>query len=167
MLTKANETKQVFYYICCNSPKRETSLRGPFQSRCAGQHNFFRRNAAAVANRWQQCVQFDRPEIWTSELPLQRQTCFRLTNWPVVDESYSNNLNKLSLKAQKNFFCLWIFEKLKDGTIIFTKSCSLDHSCRLGRDFRARFGFEIAKISVLIRVWYVRCVLGAIKTKSK
>ena len=25
---------------------------------------------AAVVNRWQHCVQFDRPEIWTSNLPL-------------------------------------------------------------------------------------------------
>ena len=28
-----------------------------------GQHSSFQRNVAAVANRWQHCVSFDRPEI--------------------------------------------------------------------------------------------------------
>ena len=46
-------------------------------------HSFFRRNVGAMTNRCQQCVQFDRPEIWTSDLPLQRRTRYRPTNWSV------------------------------------------------------------------------------------
>ena len=38
------------------------------------QHSTFRRNIAAMARRWQHCVQFDWPENWTSDLPLQRRT---------------------------------------------------------------------------------------------
>ena len=49
-----------------------------------GQHSFFGKNVAAVANRWQHCAQFDRPEICTSDLPLQRRTRYRSTNWPVL-----------------------------------------------------------------------------------
>ena len=45
------------------------------------QHSFFRRHAGAVASRWQHCVSFDRPEIWTSDLPLQRRTRYQSTNW--------------------------------------------------------------------------------------
>ena len=39
-----------------------------------GQHSSFPRNVAEVANRWQHCVRFDRPEIWTLDLLLQRRT---------------------------------------------------------------------------------------------
>ena len=46
-----------------------------------GQHRSFWRNVAAVASRWQHCAQFDRPEIWTSDLPLQRRTRYRSTKW--------------------------------------------------------------------------------------
>ena len=48
-----------------------------------GQHSFFRRNVAAVASCWQHCVRFDRLKIWTSKLPPQKRTWYRLTNWPV------------------------------------------------------------------------------------
>ena len=44
----------------------------------------FRRNVTAFASRWQHCARFDRPEIWTSDLLLQRQTPYRSTNWPVI-----------------------------------------------------------------------------------
>ena len=47
------------------------------------QHSSLRRNVAAMASRWQHCVQFDRSEIWTSDLQLQRRTCYCSTNWPV------------------------------------------------------------------------------------
>ena len=43
-----------------------------------GQHSFFWKNVAAAASRWQHCVLFDRPEIWTSDLPLQRRTRYCL-----------------------------------------------------------------------------------------
>ena len=41
----------------------------------------FEENVPAVAGRWQHCVRFDRPEIWTSDLPLQRRT-HRITARP-------------------------------------------------------------------------------------
>ena len=34
-----------------------------------------------VANRWQLCLRYDRLEIWFSDLPLQRRTRYRTTNW--------------------------------------------------------------------------------------
>ena len=37
-----------------------------------GKHNFFWKNVAAVAGRWQHCVQFNRPEIWTSDFLLDQ-----------------------------------------------------------------------------------------------
>ena len=63
-----------------------TSLRGPSPRQCAlGQQSSFRRNIAAVASRWLHCVRFDRPEISTSDLPLQSHTCYRSTNlWPGI-----------------------------------------------------------------------------------
>ena len=48
-----------------------------------GKHSSFRRNAAAVTSRWQLCVRFNRPEIWTLDLSLQKQTRYRSTNFPV------------------------------------------------------------------------------------
>ena len=71
-----------FYYTRCNTPKHVRSSRGPSPRHCARAtrlHSSFWRNVAAVASRWQHCVRFDRPEIWTSDLPLQRRTCCRLT----------------------------------------------------------------------------------------
>ena len=41
----------MFHYTCCNTPKSVTSL--------------------------QHCFRFYRPEIWTSDLPLQRRTRYR------------------------------------------------------------------------------------------
>ena len=48
------------------------------------QHSFSRRDVVAVANRWQHCVQFDWPEIWTSDLPLQRRMRDGWTDWSVL-----------------------------------------------------------------------------------
>ena len=62
-----------------------------------GQHSSFRRNVAAVASCWQHCVRFDRPEIRTSDLPLQRRTRYRSTNWPVY--CIVDNLNCIGLCA--------------------------------------------------------------------
>ena len=74
-----------FLSTCCITPKRVTSWRGPSLPHCTcEQLGFFRRNAAAVASRWQHCVQFDRPEVWNSDLPLQKRTRYRSTNWPVL-----------------------------------------------------------------------------------
>ena len=65
--------------------KRVTSLRGPSP-----------RHVAAVASRSQHCVRFDRPEISTSDLSLQRRTCYRSTIWPVErkDELHHYNFDK-------------------------------------------------------------------------
>ena len=50
-------------------------LRSPSPRHCTyGQHSYFRKNVAAVASCWQLYVRFDRPEIWTSDLPLQGRT---------------------------------------------------------------------------------------------
>ena len=54
----------------------------------------FRRNVAAVARRWQHCVRFDRPEIWTSDLPLAKffflpWFCRFITSHPVSQPSVS------------------------------------------------------------------------------
>ena len=59
-----------------------------------GQHSSFRRNVAEVASRWQHCVRFDRPKIWTSDLPLQRRTRYRSTNWTVLLKSTKKNNKK-------------------------------------------------------------------------
>ena len=57
------KSNQVFYYTRCITPKRVTSLRGPFPRHCARATQLLRRNVAAVASYWQHCVRFDRPEI--------------------------------------------------------------------------------------------------------
>ena len=81
------KSNQIFHYTRCITPKRVTSLWGPSPRYCAcGRQTSFRRNVAPVASRWQHCVQFDRPEIWTSGLPLQRRTRYRSTNWTVRAE---------------------------------------------------------------------------------
>ena len=50
-------------------------LRSPSPRHCTyGQLSYFRKNVAAVASCWQLYVRFDRPEIWTSDLPLQGRT---------------------------------------------------------------------------------------------
>ena len=78
------KSNQIFHYTRCNTPKCVTSLRAQLRVIAPGQHSFFGRNVAAMASRWQHCVRFERPEIWTSDLPLQRQTRYRSTNWPVM-----------------------------------------------------------------------------------
>ena len=40
----------------------------------------FKKYVAAAAGRWQRRIRFDRSEIWTADLPLQRQTRYRSTN---------------------------------------------------------------------------------------
>ena len=76
-------------------------------------------NVAALASRWQHCVQFDRPEIWTSVLPLrQRQTRYRsiknsflflyLPLFVLEETSYSSPRGKM--KHLKLFnYCLRTF----------------------------------------------------------
>ena len=78
-------------------PRHVTSLPGPSPRQCAlGQQSSFQRNIAAVASRWLHCVRFDRPEISTSDLPLQSHTCYRSTNlWPVI--TISNIVNETAM----------------------------------------------------------------------
>ena len=58
--------------LCCEMMKLLLSIhRAHLRVIAPGQHSFFRRNVSAMASRLQHCVQFDRLEIWTSDLPLQ------------------------------------------------------------------------------------------------
>ena len=65
-----------------------------------GQHSSIWWN---VESRWQHCVRFDRPEIWTSDLPFQRRTRYRSTNLPVSsrDEPTGRPLDQLAVRNQK------------------------------------------------------------------
>ena len=77
-------------------PKNVVNLRGPsLCHRACGQHSSFRRNVRAVMNCWQPSAQFDRTEILTLDLPLQRQTQHCLTNWPVVKQNYGMSISVL------------------------------------------------------------------------
>ena len=55
-------------------------LAGPFAATyiALGQHSSFWKKVAKVASRWQLCVRFDWPRIWTLHLPHQSLTCYRL-----------------------------------------------------------------------------------------
>ena len=53
----------------------------------------FGRNVAKVANCWQRCVWFGRPELWTSDLPLQRRTRNPSTSLPVKKGLVFTKLN--------------------------------------------------------------------------
>ena len=64
----------------CITPKRVTSLRSPSPSGNIALQN----KVAAVASHRQQCVQFHRREIRTSDLSFQKQTRYRSTNWSVI-----------------------------------------------------------------------------------
>ena len=78
------EFKSNLHHTRCITPKRVTSLREPISRVIApGQRSFFPRNVAAVASHWQHCIRFNRPEIWISDHPLQKQPRYRLTNWPI------------------------------------------------------------------------------------
>ena len=65
---------------CWSWPRAHVWLSAPL---APGQHSFFWTIVTMVANRWQHCVWFDQPEIWIADLPLQKQTCYRSTNWLV------------------------------------------------------------------------------------
>ena len=78
------KSNQIFHYT--RYVLRRTVLRvggAHFLVITPEQHSFFQRNVAAVASCWQLCFWFDRPEIWTSDLLLQRRARYRSTNWPV------------------------------------------------------------------------------------
>ena len=79
------EIKQIKSFIMlallCRSVKRVCGLNPRVIA--PGQHSSFRRNVAVVSSRWQRCIRFDRPDIWTSDLPLQRRTRYHSTNWPI------------------------------------------------------------------------------------
>ena len=73
---------QIIHYTRCITQKRLKNLWCPSPFHCArGQDSSFRRNFVTVTSLWQHCVRFDQPKIWTSDLPLQRQAHYRLTNW--------------------------------------------------------------------------------------
>ena len=83
--------KSIFHCTCCNTPKRVTGCLGPSPRHCARATQSFRRNFASMyqyfcrkASRWEHCVRFDRPEIWISDLPLQRRTRYIRPTGPYV-----------------------------------------------------------------------------------
>ena len=77
------------------TPKPVTSLRGLSPRYCArAPLSSFRRNVAAVASCWQHCVRLYWLEIWTSDLPLQKRTRYRSTNWPVFFFRYNLPLHR-------------------------------------------------------------------------
>ena len=49
----------------------------------ADKHSSFQKNIAAVSNRCQHWVRYDRPEIWTPNPPIQRRTRNGSTSWPM------------------------------------------------------------------------------------
>ena len=66
-------SNQIFHYTCCNTPKRVTSWRGPFLRHCARATQLVSKKILAVASRKRRWVRFDRPKIWTFDLPLQKR----------------------------------------------------------------------------------------------
>ena len=83
----------------------------------AGWHSSFRRNVAAVPSRWQHCVRFHWPGIWTSDLPLQRRTRYCSTNCPVA---------QLSTLTVFNRFLTTIFLAGRYLTTFFRRSYSIN-----------------------------------------
>ena len=67
------------YSLYCAEACNELS-GAHFLTIAPGQHSSFPKYVAAVVSRWQHCVQFDRPGIWTSDLSLERRTCYRSIN---------------------------------------------------------------------------------------
>ena len=63
---------------CWSWPQAHFRLSAPL---APGQHSSFWTIVTMVANRWQHCVWFDRPEIRISDLPLQKRTRYRSTGW--------------------------------------------------------------------------------------
>ena len=76
-------SKLFFRYTRCITPKLVTSLQSLFPRHEARKHRSFWRNIAVVVIHWQHCVWFNWPEIWTSNLPLQRRTRYRSSQWQV------------------------------------------------------------------------------------
>ena len=71
--------------------KRVTSWGAHLLVIAPAQHSSFQRNVATMAHRWQLCVRFDWPEIWTLNVPLQRRKHCRSTNLPVQKKMYINH----------------------------------------------------------------------------
>ena len=116
------QSRSNFHYTRCIMPKRVTSCPGPSRVIAPGQHSFFRRNVAAMTSRWQHRVRFDRFEIWTLELPLQKRTRYRSTNWPViVNHNKPKRCNCVGSFASDQSFSNSIFSTLNeiDQTNIF------------------------------------------------
>ena len=78
------KSNQIFHYTRCILPKRVTRLASPSPFHCARATQLLSKKCSSrVASRWQHYVRFERPEIWTSHLPLQKRTRYRSTNWPI------------------------------------------------------------------------------------
>ena len=62
-----------------------------------------------MLQQWLHCAQFDRPEIWTSDLPLQRRARYRSTNWLVwIDYIvYKQVFQRRIANGSVNFYRNW------------------------------------------------------------
>ena len=82
LIVKSN---QIFYCTRFNNPKCVTSLRSPTPHHCARALQLLSKKCCNGGEPlgWQHCEWFDEPETWTLDLPLQRRTHYRSTNWPV------------------------------------------------------------------------------------
>ena len=102
----ATNSVQNFYYICRVKAKRVARWRAPSpQYFACGQHSSYWRNDAAVESRWQHQLQFNLPEIWTSDIPLHRRTRYH----PDQLAGYRNKLN------QWNF---WITRRIISSVVV-------------------------------------------------
>ena len=105
---------KIFPYTRCITPKHVTSWRGPSPCHCAcWQLSSYRRNAAAVASRWQHCVRFNRSKISTSDLPLRRRTCYRSTKrsaYTALIYSINNSLSVFNYETYQ-----WVETRVVNG----------------------------------------------------
>ena len=74
---------------CCYAKACNEFVGAHFRVIVPRQHSYNRKNVTAMASRWQHCVRFDRPEIWTADLPIQRLTRCCSTNWHVFLKAIS------------------------------------------------------------------------------
>ena len=88
----------IFHYTRCITPKRVMSFWAHLRVIAPGKHISFRRNVAVATSRWQHCIRFDQPEIWTSDITLQKRSRYCSTNWPVVC------LFNRQIKEKKGFY---------------------------------------------------------------
>ena len=89
---KSNQN-QIFYYTRWITPKRVTSWRGPSPRHCARATQLLSKKCRSGGEPLATLCRFDRPEIWTSDLPLQRRTRYSSTNYNIFINDGLHSLN--------------------------------------------------------------------------